>query len=154
MAQKDLKVVAKYKGLELNDAIKRIAYNNIKAHPLKFVQNWIANIGRLLFNFPYTSTSDSNQNVGSPLRTLAMLPLNAILFLFMIYSLFITITNWKKTEYYIRFLFCFVFLYLGASSLVSAYSRQFYVIVPILIFWIAYMTKKSLTIMIKFDKNA
>jgi 4-amino-4-deoxy-L-arabinose transferase-like glycosyltransferase len=152
--QKDLAAIADYKGIEQDDALKRIAFNNIKAHPAKYAQNWLANIGRLFFNFPYTPASDSYQNVGSPLRSLVLLPFNAIVFLLMIYSLFITLINWKNIEYYIRFLFCFVFLYLGASSLVSAYSRQFYVIVPVLLLWIAYITDKSMTIKIEFDKDA
>jgi 4-amino-4-deoxy-L-arabinose transferase-like glycosyltransferase len=140
--QKDFEAIADLRGVERDDALKRIAFGNIKAHPLKYAQNWIANIGRLFFNFPYTPTSDSYQNVGNPIRSLAMLPFNAILFLLMIYSFFITLRNWKNIEYYIHFLFCFVFLYLGASSIVSAYSRQFYVIVPVLLFWIAYSMKK------------
>lgn len=150
--QKDLKAIAGYKGVARDDELKRIAFSNIKAHPLKYAQNWMANIGRLFFNFPYTPTSDAYHDVGNPLRGLLMLPLNATVFLLMLYSLFITLVNWKNIEYYIRFLFCFVFLYLGASSFVSAYSRQFYVIVPALLFWIAYITKKSLTIKIKFKK--
>lgn len=150
--QKDFAAIADYKGIERDDALKKIAFNNIKAHPLKYAQNWLANIGRLFFNFPYTPASDSYQNVGSPLRSLVLLPFNAIVFLLMIYSIFITLINWKNIEYYIRFLFCFVFLYLGASSLLGAYSRQFYVIVPILLFWIAYIVNKSLTIKIEFKK--
>jgi hypothetical protein len=151
--QKDLALVADLKGIERDDALKKIAFNNIKAYPLKYAQNWMANIGRLFFNFPYSPTSDSYNSVGNPLRSLLMLPLNAILFLLVIYSFFITLINWKNIEYSIRFLFCFVFLYLGTSSVVSAYSRQFYIIVPILLFWIAYIAEKSLTIKFKFVKN-
>lgn len=152
--QKDLEPIAGLNGIERDDALKKIALGNIKAHPAKYAKNWIANMGRLFFNFPYTPASDAYHNVGDPLRSLVMLPFNAIIFLLTVYSLFITILNWKKIEYYIRFLFCFVFLYLGASSIVSAYSRQFYVIVPILIFWIAYVTQKSLALKIKFAKDA
>lgn len=152
--QKELEVIAKYKGAEQDDALKKIALKNIKAHPLKYTQNWVANIGRLFFNFPYTPPSVSYYGVGNPIRSLVMLPINAIIFLFMIYSLVITLINWGNILFYIRFLFCFVFLYLGASSIASAYSRQFYVIVPILIFWFAYIIQKSITIKIKYDKNA
>jgi 4-amino-4-deoxy-L-arabinose transferase-like glycosyltransferase len=150
--QKDLEPLAGLNSIERDDALKRIALGNIKAHPTKYVKNWIANLGRLFFNFPYTPASDSYANVGNPLRSLAMLPLNAIVFILMIYSLFMTLCNWKGTDYFIRFLLYFVFLYLGASSVVSAYSRQFYIIVPALLFWIAYITDRSLTIKIKFKK--
>ena len=109
----------------------------------------MANIGRLFFNFPYSPASDSYANVGSPLRSLAMLPQNAIVFLMTIFSFFVTIINWKNTDHYVRFLFCFIFIYLGASSVVSAYSRQFYVVVPAVLVWIAYITDKSLIVKIK-----
>ena len=150
--QKFFTMLASYNGIARDDALKRKALNNIKAHPLKFAQNWIANIGRLFFNFPYSPASDSVHHVGHPLRSLLMLPQNAVLFLLMAYSLLVTLWNWKSIVYHIRFLFCFVFLYLGASSVVSAYSRHFYVIVPALLLWIAYIANHSLTIKIKFKK--
>ncbi len=147
--QRDLASTAGLAGVERDDALKKIALHNIKTHPLKFSKNWFANLGRLFFNFPYSPASDSYANVGNPLRSLAMLPQNAIVFLLMIYSLFVTIINWKNIDYYVRFLFCLVFLYLGASSIVSAYSRQFYVVVPALLLWIAYIIDKSLIVKMK-----
>jgi hypothetical protein len=78
------------------------------------------------------------------MRSLAMLPLNVIVFLMMIYGFFKTIAKWKSSDYSIRFLFCFLSLYLGASSLVSAYSRQFYVVVPVvLVIGAASLRKKT-----------
>jgi len=147
--QKDLAPLAGLKGVERDDALKKIAMDKIKAHPFKFAQNWFANMGRLFFNFPYSPASDSYANVGNPLRSLVLLPFNAIVFLLMLYSFFITLGNWKNMEFFIRFLFCFVFFYLGASSIVSAYSRQFYVVVPALLLWIAYITDRSLTVKIR-----
>jgi len=152
--QKDIVEISKFKGVEQDDALKRIAYHNIKTHPLKFVQNWISNIGRLFFNFPYSSASVAYSGVGNPLRSLLMFPINAIVFLFTIFSFCITLINWKKISYYVLFLMCFVFLYLGASSLGSAYSRQFYIIVPVLLFWFAYVMNKTVTVVFKFAKHA
>ena len=151
--RKDFERIAILKGVERDDALKRIAFNNIKAYPFKYAQNCIANIGRMFFNFPYSPSSISYKGVGNPIRSVVMLPPNAIIFSLLIFCLVLTLINWGKVIYYIRFLFCFVFLYLGISTIVSAYSRQFYVIVPILIFWIAYIIQKSLTIKIKLDKN-
>jgi hypothetical protein len=40
------------------------------------------------------------------------------------------------------FMLLLVVFYLGVSSLVSAYARMFYIIVPPLIVWIAYVSEK------------
>jgi 4-amino-4-deoxy-L-arabinose transferase-like glycosyltransferase len=147
--KRDLAPLSGLQGIARDDALKKIALNNIRSHPGKFAKNWAANLGRLFFNFPYSPASNSLANVGDPLRALALLPLNAMVFLLMLYSFFITLGNWKQLEYFIRFLFSLVFLYLGASSLVSAYSRQFYVIVPALLLWMAYIADRSLKVKIK-----
>ena len=140
--QKDLDDVLKYKGVQKDDAYKKIAINNIKTHPKKYIKNIIANISNLLFGFPGTYTYQ---------RPLLKIWYFSILYSLMIFCFIPTIINWRKISYCIRFLFVFAFIYLGISSLVSGGNRQFVIIVPVLLFWIAYIINKSMTIKIKFD---
>jgi 4-amino-4-deoxy-L-arabinose transferase-like glycosyltransferase len=128
--RKNLAVISDLDNIKKDDALKKLAFNNIKGHSVKYVKNWIANLGRLFFNFPYSKGSDAYRSVGSPKRSLAMLPFNLAVFCVMVFAIFKNIANWRRLDQGLRFLFIFIFLYLGASSLVSAYSRQFYVIVP------------------------
>lgn len=143
--QKDIDYILKYKGVQKDDAYKKIAINNIKTHPKKYIKNIIANISNLLFGFPGNYTYQ---------RPLLKIWYFSILYTLIIFCFIPTIINWRKISYCIRFLLVFAFIYLGGSSLVSGGNRQFVIIVPVLLFWIAYIINKSMTIKITFDKNA
>jgi 4-amino-4-deoxy-L-arabinose transferase-like glycosyltransferase len=140
--QENYKEINKYKGVEKDDAYKRIAIYNIKSHPVKYLENCFSNIGRILFNYPY---SYSFQKAGTLLR----LPLTGTIVVFMLFCLVPTFMNWRKIIFPIRFLLFFVLLYLGGSVLASAETRMFTVIVPILLFWMAFIIQKSIKINIK-----
>lgn len=142
--QKDIDDVLKYKGVYKDDAYKRIAVNNIKTHPGKYLKNIITNISDMLFGFPVSYTYQ--------------VPLLKIWYFSILYSLMIlcsipTIINWRKIPNSIRFLILFAFIYLVGSSLVSGENRMFVIIVPLLLFWIAYIIHNLITFNIKFDKH-
>src|SRR5215470_222487 len=42
--------------IEWDRELKRRALQNIKENPVKFVRNWLANVGRLLFSYPFSYT--------------------------------------------------------------------------------------------------
>ncbi len=142
--QKDIDEVLKYKGVEKDNAYKKIAIANIKAHPLKYIKNIVSNISNLLFGFPNTYSFQ---------RPLLKIWYFSILFSLTVLSFILTIINWRKIPYSLQCLVVFAFLYLGGSSLVSGGNRQFIVIVPLLLLWIAYMINNAVTLKIKFDKN-
>jgi 4-amino-4-deoxy-L-arabinose transferase-like glycosyltransferase len=144
--QKDFEQILQFKGVEQEDEFKKLAIKNIKEHPLKYFQNCVANISRLFFGIP-ASYFYQRQSI------LLRLPPNAIIATLMLFCLIPTIINWKKITYTIRFLLIFMFLYLGSCTLVSAYPRQFYIIVPIVLFWIAYIIQNTLTIDLHFKKK-
>ncbi len=143
--QKDFEEISKYKGVELDDAYKRIAINNIKSHPFKFAQNCISNIGRILFNYPYPNEVQKPSN-------LIKLPFNGIIVVLMLFCIIPTFTNWKKIPYSIRFLLIFALLYFCGSILGSAETRMFTIIVPILLLWIAYIIQKTIKFKLRFDE--
>ena len=140
----DFKEISRYKGIEQDDAYWRIALKNIKSHPFKYAENIIYNTGRLVFHYPFSYA------VQRP-KVLLVFPINAIVFTLILLCLVPTIINWRKILYPLRYMLVFCFIYLALSSLVGAYVRMFTVIVPILLFWFAFIIQKSLVLKIKFD---
>jgi len=56
--------------VERDEAFKARALENIVRHPAKFLYNWAANVGRLLFNFPYSHTPQRS-SPGFPVKVAA-----------------------------------------------------------------------------------
>lgn len=137
--------INKYNGPERDDAFKRIAINNIKAHPLKYIQNCISNAGRMLFNYPY---SYSLQKPGTLLR----FPLTGIIVVLMLFCIVPTLINWRKISFPIRVMLLLILVYLSGSIFGSAEIRMFTLITPLLLFWIAYVMQNTIKIKIKFSK--
>ena len=139
----DFAYVNKFKGVDHDEAYKKIAIKNIQTHPVKFFKNCISNFGRIVFNYPY---SYKIQNVG----TLFRIPFNGTIVLFMLFCSIPAIANWKKINFSIRFMLLFALIYLGGSLLGSAETRMFTLIVPVFLLWIAFIISKSI-IKFKFD---
>lgn len=141
---KDFEEINKYQGTEKDDAYKRIVIQNIKSHPIKYLENCISNIGRILFNYPYSYTY---QKPG----TLIRLPLNGIIVVLILFSLIPTFINWRKLNFAIRFILFMVILYFGGSIFGSAETRMFTTIVPMLLLWIGYITQQTIKLNLKFN---
>ena len=137
--QKDMDYVLSLPVIEQDDAYKAIAIQNIKSHPVKYLRNCFCNFSRLFFGFP---TSYFYQREGTLLR----FPLNSILLTFIFISVFFSCYHYKKLPLLIHFIYSLIFVYLFLSTLVSAYPRQLYVVVPLLLFWMAYMMYISVSI--------
>lgn len=132
-------------GIERENEYRRLALENIRSHPAKYVENIIYNTGRLFYNFPFSHA------IQRPIA-LAIFPLNGILITLIIFSLIPTFLNWRELPFSLRFIFILVMIYMGGSILVSAYVRMFTVIVPALLVWIAFILHNTLKIKIKFNE--
>jgi len=145
--QEDFKEFYKYAGIDRDDAFRRLAFRNIKTHPLKYAQNIVYNMGRLVFHYPFSHA------IQKP-RTLLVLPINGILLTLMLFSLVPTILNWRKIPMPLKFLLIIAFLYLGASTLATALVRMFTIIVPVLLIWIAYILQNTMKINMQFNEKS
>ena len=138
----------KYNTIQVNsiqdDHFKSIAINNIKKHPVKFLQNWISNVGRILFNYPYSYVLQSPSSLFYTL-------INGIIITLLLFSIVPTYKNWYKINFAIRFLIFFSLIYLGGSTFGSAESRMFSIIVPILLLWIAFILQNTIKFNLKFN---
>src|SRR3989304_6007256 len=52
--KKDIEYVTSLPVIEQDDAYKKLAFENIKGHPVKYLQNIMSNFGRLLFGVPFS----------------------------------------------------------------------------------------------------
>ncbi len=144
--QKNFDYFSKFKGVERDEAFKKVAIENIKKNPIKYLRNCLANQSRLWFGFPASYFYQSD-------RTLLRLVPNSIVLSFFIFTLFLWIINFRHIKIEINFIFLFVLLYLMASTLVSAYPRQLYIVVPVILVWGAYIHSKLIKINIKIPKT-
>lgn len=145
--QKDLDYINQFVGIEKDDAFKRIAIANIKSHPIKYVRNCIANLGRLFFGFPVSYSYQKD-------KTLIRLPPNSLIIALTIICIIPTFLNFRrKIPIALKFILGIIFSYLFLSMLVSAYPRQLYVIVPLLLFWFAYIIDRCFIFNLKMKDN-
>ncbi len=145
--QKDFNEINKYRGLEREDALKMISINNIKSHPLKYGKNIFYNISRMIFHYPFSYAVQRR-------KVLFVFPMNGVILTLVLLSLFPTVINWRRIIFPIRFMLFIVFLYLGATSLVSSETRMFALIVPVLLFWVAYIFQKCVKVKLKFNEKS
>ena len=140
----DYEKLSKVTGVAQDELFKELAISNIKAHPIKFVQNCISNTGRMLFFFPNTYTLQRPIN-------LLRIPLNAAIVFLSLFAFLITVINWRKLDYILKYVIFISLLYIGGSILGSSEPRMFSVIVPILLFWIAYVSHNTIKINWRFS---
>ena len=128
-----------------DDELKRIAINNILSHPIKYVRNWISNISRLLYGIPNSYFYQREQTIWR------IIP-NSLILIALFYSTIISVYNYKNIKFENRFIINTVGVYLFISSLVSAYPRQFNIIVPFLFFWFSFILYKTINLNYKINK--
>ncbi len=142
----DFVVFRKLNFIEQDEAFKKKAIENIQQHPVKYMKNCIANIGRMIFGVPQSFYFQRFQ-------TLLRIPPNAIVFTFLLFSCIATIVFLKRISFIILYLVMFLFFYLGGSVLICSEQRQFYVIVPIILLWTAYLLQHIIQVKISFPKK-
>ena len=135
-----------FTGVERDDKFKAIALQHAIEHPGKIFRNWLANISRMLFNYPVSYTPFKTSTIGN---MAANIPLLALL----LYASWITWNRRKEIPFAFKFLLIVSFIYLFGSSLLSAYDRMFYILIPVLGCWIAYSLLVLRTVEKVFQKS-
>ena len=143
--RQNLDYILQFNGLERDDAYKRIAIQNIKSHPAKFLRNCFANQSRLWFGIPNSYHAEQDATI------LKFLP-NVFLLTCFLIGLPLWCYNFKSVPSEISLLMFFLLLYLILSTIVSVYMRQFCVIVPIILLWLSVIFSRTMTIQIKFEE--
>lgn len=138
--QKVFSELVKLPGIKRDDEFRRLAIHNIIHNPAKYLKNWLANIGRLLFSYPYSYTPQK-------LSTYFFIIPNMFLVVLSVLCICPSFWGRKFVPYEIYALLLFGVILFISNSLVSAYNRQFLPLVPLLILWISH----TLTRIVKLE---
>lgn len=128
----------------MDDAFKKQAIENITHYPVKYFVNWIANIGRLLFSYPFSYTSQK-------LSTYFYILPNMFIVVSFILSVYPAILRRRTVPYEIYALLFFILITFGGTSLLSAYDRQFRPLVPVLLLWLSFVYLRILKIEVRSE---
>jgi hypothetical protein len=127
---------------EIDNEYRKQAIDNITQHPTKYIINWVANIGRMLFSYPFSYT------LQKPTTYFYIIP-NMFIVVFFILSIYPAILRRKVIPYEIYALLYFSLIAFGGTSLVAADTRQFIPFVPILILWLSFIYVRVLKIEVR-----
>jgi len=118
--------------VEKDVSLKEKAIENIKSNPKKFLKNYISNVSRLFLDIPNSYTYQGFSFI------LVAIP-NSFIFVFIVISLLLTLHFIKKIPTMILVSGCFAMVYLFGSSLLCAFARMLFPVLPFLFLWIFYM---------------
>lgn len=120
------------KPVEKDKSLKTQAIENIKNNPKKFLKNYISNVSRLFLDIPNSYTYQGFSFI------LIAIP-NSFIFVFIVLSMLLTLFFIKKIPLFILITAFFTIIYLFGSSLLCAYARMLFPILPFLFLWIFYV---------------
>ncbi len=133
------KSISELDSVDMDYALKKAAINNIVNNPLKYAKNWINNISRLFLGMPASYLAQGE-------RTFYRFALSSIIFVLILYSIIISVINWRFFPSNMRYTIVLLMSYLFLSSLLSAYPRNFYVIVPIVLYWFGHVFNQTIVV--------
>jgi hypothetical protein len=125
--------------VEVDQALRHRAIENIKAHPGKYARNWVANVGRLLFGYPRTQSVPK-------LRSLLDVVPGMFLTVISTLCLYPTWAGRRRIPHAIWVLLAVAFVYFGESSLLSALHRFTLPAIPICFLWISFVLTRIIDI--------
>ena len=125
--------------VERDDAFKKQAVYNIANHPKAYARNWAANVGRMLFSYPFSFAAQS-------VTTYFYLVPNMFFVVLFMLSLIPAVLRPHAMPFELWFLLAFGAISFAGSTLVSSYERQFMALVPILSIWVGLVSVRALRI--------
>jgi hypothetical protein len=122
--------------IERDDALKHKAIQNIREHPAKYFRNWVANLGRLAINYPKSYTDQKPETLLDIIPSMVAL----IMFCLCIPSVY---SRSSQIPHELWVLLLIALIYLGGTSLVSAFQRFQLPLVPIGFLWISFVVARK-----------
>jgi hypothetical protein len=125
--------------VEQDDAFKKRAIYNITHHPGKFLNNWSANVGRLLFSYPISFASHS-------LTTYFYLAPNMFVVVLFLFSMIPGVLRTRAIPFELWALLVFALTAFGGLTFIGPNARFFTPLVPGLCVWMAFVYVRVLRI--------
>ena len=118
--------------IQRDSAFKANAFQNMKAHPLKYLENTLVNTGRFVVNYPMSYRAQDIHSYGYMVPNMIILVLWGLsLYPFLLGRVFV--------PFEIKALLGFSLIYAGGIILSAGTGRNFIAIVPALLLFIAYV---------------
>jgi hypothetical protein len=127
-----------------DEALQKRAADNLIHHPANFAVKWAANVGRLLFSYPFSFTSQR-------LTTYFFMAPNIFVVVLFLLSLIPAAMRPTSVPFELWALLLFAAVAFGGSTLLSAYDRQFWPLVPVLCAWMGFVYLRLLKIGFRED---
>lgn len=105
------------------DALKKKAFENIRANPVGVFKNWLANWGRLLFGVPRSYQHEE-------LLMLVLIAVNGPIILAVLLALYFGLRHLRATPPEFGLMAAMILIYLGGTSLLPGLPRYTIVIWP------------------------
>jgi hypothetical protein len=118
--------------VEKDRVLRQQAVKNIREHPAKFARNWVANLGRLFGEYPFSYESPKPM-------TYLKLAFGLPLMLVSVLSLIPAYAKRRRIPFQVGALFLVGLTYVGGSSLLSAYNRMLLPVLPLAGFWLCFV---------------
>ncbi len=112
-----------------DDALKMQARENLRAHPVVYLRNLVANLSRIFFSFPYTHT-------GQKLSTLFYALPNSFLLAYVTLAIVRLARRTRTAFVTLHPYLLFAAAGFAGTALLSAYPRMLFPFVPIMLFLI------------------
>lgn len=125
--------------VERDGALWQAGLRHVLANPAGYARNWLANLGRLLFNYPFSGTPQK-------LSTYFYALPNMVLVVLALLCVVPTLARRRSLPAELVAVLAFALVSLGGMSLVSAYARFLVPMVPILVLWIAFTATRLITV--------
>ncbi|CAM3399043.1 hypothetical protein [Zobellia roscoffensis] len=132
--------------IQKDSALKAMALQSMKDHPLKYLKNTIANAGRLVLHYPF-----SYRNQG--LTTYGYMIPNMIIVIFWLLCLYPFILKRKYVPFSIKALMLFCIVYACGIIVLDGRGRNFIVMVPTMTLFIFYHLEKLVKISVVNPKE-
>ncbi len=116
---------------EADSEFRRLAFENIRAHPGKYFTNWLANVSRLFVEAPFSYSI-------WPRKPSVYLVNGLLLLLFLIASI-MAIRDRRRADAGVFMLLLLGAIALGGNSLISAVARYSAPVMPLVALWTLYV---------------
>ena len=136
------KELEKLNWIEKDEALKKLATKNILENKLKFIKNWINNLGRLFFGYPFTFHTPNWQHILITFKQSFYIVGLIIIYL-------ISIMRFKNINVEYMFLLAFFSIYIFGVSFLSSYPRFLFITNIITWVYATYIYKNFLKISLK-----
>jgi hypothetical protein len=125
--------------MERDSAFKSIAIENMNTHPDAYIKNTAANIGRLLFHYPFSYREQNLNAYGY------MIP-NMFIIVVWLLSLYPAFLRRKKLPFELNAMIIFTLIYACGIVVADGRGRNFIIMAPSLVLFSAYIYTNILKI--------